>query len=341
MTSRPKLTTLAVLCLLATGCEQVAPFCGDQPPPCTFEPWDYGCAEGEEPPCATTAPEVEGRRVESFESPLAGARVVYFVQAFAIPPPPSGSDSTVGFDLDGLDSGEGSSAIDANCEEFNADFHSLDDPQHRGVDNGLGSLVRTAEAIVDPADCPGRTTEGCVDAHLDESIADGTFGLAIVVSGLDDLAADPEVSVALHEATLLGPERVSALAPDRVALGRALREPVAGSVFDGRLRARFGRLDIPWPRSGLHPLPPDTHRRVELRFDLDGEGPRAAVLGGAIEVDDFLSSLEADVGIAELGDTLRAIIESVSDLSPSETDPQVCRELSVGYALEVIQVVEE
>jgi len=329
----------AFACSTLFACAEPSPFCDEQPPPCTFEPWDYGCPDGAERPCATTEPHVEGRHVESFESPLDGARRVYFVTGFSIPQNPSSSDDPApGFDLDGLDSGEGSTRVDATCQEFNPDYRALDDPRHVGVDNALSGLVGTAEGLTNAADCVGGTTVGCVDNHLALSIERGDLGLAIVVSGLDDLAADPEVVVALHEATRMG-DPGSTDAPIR--LGRRLAEPAEGSVFAGRLRVRVGSVEIPFPRTGNIPFPPDRHRRAELRFDLDAVGPRSAVIGASISVDDFIASLEEDVGLAGFDDTLRSVVESVADLAPTEADSQICSRMSVGYALEVVEATEE
>ena len=87
-------------------------------------------------------------------------------------------------------------------------------------------------------------------------------------------------------------------------------------------------LDIPRERFGY----PSTLTGVELRASVCANGLFRGHLGGRSSVDDLVAQVEEAFPGGE--ETARSIIESLADLGPTEDEPAICDQVSVGYAFE-------
>lgn len=293
-----------------------------------FPERDWVCAESARPPCPTTEPAHTDEERTVIERDALDATRLYVLDVVSMPARTGGW--VAGFNLDGLDSGEGSSDPFANCEEFAPDLASLLDPDHVGVDNGFAELIPTVESFLTPEDCPSGVTDGCFDELMQQQISDGTMLLLVEVGGVDDLAYDSSVTVQLHRGAVPG-GGLPTLAGGRLAPGQAfdltpLGAPVAGDIFDGRVRA-VG-LSLPLPAAFGSSTLPLTVTDAELRFDIGGEVITDGQLGGSFEVDQVVAAVEASM--PGYGDLMRDVLESVADVSPSSSDPLICTRVGVG-----------
>lgn len=297
----------------------------------TFEPRNFECASGEAPPCATETPATpdEDRTVEEIET-TEDMTYTYVVELIDLPQAASGA--APGFNLDGLDSGDGSTAADANCEEFNQDFINSEESDHVGVDNALQGLVPTIEGLLSAADCPGGTTEGCLGATLQAQILDGSLILLMQVSGVNDFQYDSSVQLQLFLGEVPGGGAPveggsGGLEADQEFTGLMnLGAPVPGDIFDGRLRASTDVLTITID-TGDFSLPLMISE-AEVRFDISESGLGAGQIGGYLRTEDIIEAASMiEPGIDE---TVRSVVESVADVGPSAADPVICESVSVG-----------
>jgi len=230
--------------------------CGDDttdppdPTGTTFPPRDENCAAPDPSMVCTTDTPARSEADRTVEVPMTFEdRTIAFVLSTASLPEATsdpdgdgpGRGQAVGFNVDGIDSGNGSSAADANCEEFNTDYQALTDPQHFGVDNALQGLVGTIEGLLDAMDCPGGTTDGCLDATLQQQIAEGSLILLIEVAGINDFDYDTSVSVQMHLGAVPGGGMPMVGSGGGLEGGQAfdsmmmLGPAVDGDIFNGRL----------------------------------------------------------------------------------------------------------
>lgn len=301
---------------------------------------DEACASGATPPCETTvvATDASARTVSLPES-MADETRTWVVGTISIPE--AGSDGrAAGFNLDGLNSGEGSIDPDANCEEFTEDYTALFDPNHVGVDNALQSLVSTIESLLPREDCPGMVQAGCLDATLQEQINSGSLILMVEVTGINDYVFDDAVQLqlVLAEVPDMGTPMVDG--SGGLAAGQTfntvqeLGTPVAGDIFQGRLRAQTDQLTITID-TGDFALPLMISG-AEVRFDLatDGSTLSNGVIGGFLRTDDIVNA--ASMIMEGIEDTVRGVVENVADVSPSAADPQICDSVSVGLTFEAV-----
>lgn len=329
--------------LLTLGC---ASPCEDGARDELFEPRDFACAEGAAAPCVLTEPvRDDDQRTVCVAGAAEPATRWYVVDQIRMPELTS-SDEVVGLELDAIDSGDGSTERDADCQQLQPDFvHPV--RSTRGIDNALAGLVPTLESLQAAGGCPGGSSEGCFDRIFDEAIRSGELLLLIRVSDLDDLVYDPEVSVEISlgrtadGAPPMG-DPVQPLAPgQRFVIERPLGASLRADVFEGRLRALLGEMELP-----LHPLAaPARMNRAELRADVTEQALVNANLGGAGELDEVIPDVDVyldEIGAPAMASTIRMILESVSDLDPSADEPQICDALSVGYAISAVaaEVVE-
>ncbi|MEZ4340045.1 MAG: hypothetical protein R3B82_25775 [Sandaracinaceae bacterium] len=231
-------------------------------------------------------------------------------------------DEAIGFDLDAFDSGPGSSASGAVCEQARADFVSPWDGVS-GVDNQAQSLVATLDSI-----SPITLQEG-----LDASIADGTWLTVVQVTDVDDPRDDPSVVVRLID---LPDGTILELADDGrptpfQSVGGTIVATSPGRIVDGRVEATFGRVALGAPMGLLVPDPLDD---VRLRFDLCAAGMERGVLAGSVSIEKLVSEFEtAQPGT---GPTARSILEGVADIDPRLDRPTVCERLSFALAIEAV-----
>ena len=342
-----RLCRLIVLAVAVSACAP-SPYCEQGiDGPCTFEPWDHACADGNDPPCETSEPILADRSVDVLPVELGGTGLTYVVTSFSLSAPDD-DRGVVGFNVDGIDSGSGWTAPGADCEQFNEDGPGRYDPAHVGADNAVAGLVGTAEGLLDRADCLASAPDGCFQALIADSLRRGAFLLAVQVRGVDSLDVDPRVEVSVHQARVVG-GRAPAIEPSgELAAGqtpellRTLAVDPDASLFRGRVRARFEAMDIPFERRERLALPPDHHERVELRFDIHSDGLDAMVLGGVVSADELVDEISAAVEpiFTNASATIRSIVESVADIAPT-ADPEVCGQLSVGYELAAVPAIIE
>jgi len=321
----------------ATGSDAGPFFDGGASMEVTFPPRDLRCATGAMPVCVTDVSlRTEAERTVTVPRDMPPGTYTYVVSRWSIPEP-GFTATAAGYNLDSLNSGAGSTALDATCEELVEDYTSLRDPGHVGVDNALGGLVPTVEALLDPATCPSMDTDGCLDASLARAIADGDLLLLVELSGVDSFTHDEAVQVTVYEGAVPGGGAPAVDGSGRLAPGQTfdtastLIGPMSGDIFDGRLRVRFaGPLELPMTTSLLVPLRLDA---PELRATVS---PTTLDLGnvGATTTVDFLVAQAAAV-MPDIEETVRAVLENVADIDPSP-DPAVCERVSSGYFFDAV-----
>ncbi|HJL14331.1 MAG TPA: hypothetical protein RMH99_01675 [Sandaracinaceae bacterium LLY-WYZ-13_1] len=315
-------------------------FDGGGPTTHTFPPRDFVCAGS--PLCATTVPlrSVADRTV-TVTRDLPSVTLTSVVQILEVPEESSGA--AVGFNLDALDSGAGSTAPSADCEEFNQDFTSVSEPGHVGVDNTFQSLVPTVEGLLDASDCPGGTTVGCVDAQVAAQIASGELLLIVEVTGVDSLLHDPEVQVSIHLGSVPGGGVPLLDASGLLAAGQSfdavatVAGPVTGDIFHGRLRAELGTLMLPAATGTMLSLFPGQLDRAELRADVGPSGLTRGNLGGSTPVEWYVTEVSRIMPGIEA--TVRSVLESVADVTPTAADPAICADVSSGMRLATVSAV--
>lgn len=297
----------------------------------TFEARNFQCASGESPPCETTEPATsDDARTVVEEEEMEDTTYTFVVDTIDLPEASGGM--AAGFNLDGLDSGEGSTAADATCQEFNQDFINSQEPDHVGVDNALQGLVGTIEGLLDAGDCPGGTTEGCLGATLQQQILDGSLILMMQVSGVNSFDYDSEVQLQLFLGEVPGGGMPmeggsGGLAPDQEFMSTMnLGAPVDGDIFAGRLRASTSLLTITVD-TGDFSLPLMISN-AEVRFDISESGLGAGQIGGFLRTEDIIEA--AAMIMPGIEDTVRSVVESVADVEPSAGDPAICDSVSVG-----------
>lgn len=306
----------------------------------TFPARNGSCAAGEAPPCMTTATEMmEVEQPETYmEMPESQT---YIVSTIDLPEAMGGS--AAGYNLDGIDSGEGSTAGDANCEEFNQDFVNSVEPDHVGVDNALQGLVGTIEGLLDAGDCPGGTTEGCLGATLQSQINEGSLLLLMEVSGINDYSYDSEIQLQLFLGSLPEGETPDIGGDGTIAPGgsymtmQELGAPVTGDIFAGRLRASTDLLTITIDTGDF--MLPLMISNAEVRFDITADTLTNGQIGGYLQTEDII---EAAAMIMEgIEETVRSVVESVADVSPSASDPAICEAVSVGLTFGAVDATRE
>ncbi|MFK7991985.1 MAG: hypothetical protein AB8I08_38565 [Sandaracinaceae bacterium] len=251
--------------------------------------------------------------------------------------PEASGGQAAGFNLDNLDSGEGS---DGTCEEFAADFTGINDPAHVGVDNALQGLVGTIEtAALDADDCGG-STDGCLDRTLQQQIAEGSLLLIMEVSGINDYVFDDSVMVQLALGEVPGGGMPMVGGDGQLAAGQTfnsmqtLGTPVSGDIFRGRLRAQTNGLTININAGGF--MLPLVISDAQIRFDVatDGSSLSNGLIGGSILGSDIVAAVtEIDPDLVE---TAEGLISTLADISPSAADSQVCEAVSVGLTFAAV-----
>lgn len=327
--------SMRVACLLAFA-GLMAVGCGGDPE-FTFPARDQTCATPGMVPCQTTEATPEDQRTfpvpETFVDPVTRT---YLVSMISIPAPAGGR--APGFNVDGIDSGEGSSELDATCEELQTDYASTTDANHVGVDNALATLVPTIGSLVADS-CPGGQTEGCIDNLLAEQLQEGALLLLMEVSGINDFSYDQDVQLSLYLGAVPAGAEIMVGADGSLAAGQtldtemALGTPVTGDILNGRLRANAATLPLNID-AGDFALTL-TIANPEIRFDIsETAGLANGAIGGVITVQSIID-LAAEImpGIEE---TVRSVIESVADVGPMAGMTDVCESLSVGIAFSAV-----
>lgn len=322
MISRKLALGLAAVSLAWVGCDGG----GTTPPAGTlFDERDFVCEDGASPPCDTTAPaRTDEQRTAEEPADRDNESFVFVVNWISIPEVTSGR--APGFNLDGIDTGpDGDPAGD--CEHFTPDFVAVDD-DHIGVDNALATLVPTIESLaLDGED---------LDATLLEQINEGSILLGVRVTGVDSFDYDASIQMQLlllqipggGTPTVGGTGRLEAGQTYEVAMDLGIA--VDGDIFDGRVRAQTSSLLLQI-NTGDFMLPLEISQ-PEVRFDISEEGLTGGTIGGFITIDAIVEAAAAAGGIDEA--TVRPVVESYADITPSAADPMTCEALSVGLSFE-------
>jgi hypothetical protein len=303
----------------------------------TFPPRDFVCSSSLSP-CVTDTPRTsDAERTIAVRRDVPRVTHTYVLHRMAVPEATTGAaPQAAGFNLDGLDSGDGSISSSANCEEYNPDYASLRDPGHIGVDNALQSLVPTIESLLDSATCPGGTTDGCLDATIAEQIASGTLLLLVEITGLDSYAYDTEVDVTIYLGAVPGGGLPLLDGSGLIAPGQTfdtvstLATSARADIFDGRLQVRWATLTLPMD-PGL--LLPSRLERVEMRANVTADALAFGQMGGTAPIDDFVARAEAIM--PGIGPTVRSVMEAISDVTVT-SDPVVCADVSAGLTFEAV-----
>lgn len=251
-----------------------------------------------------------------------GESALFLTSRFKLGAATEGEDQNVvpGMNLDGL-----VSDLDdvAGCKK--RDFVSPDAIE--GVDNQMGALIGLAGVDL--------------DGSIGEAIQTGDFLLAIEVSGIDDWASDDCVGLTVYEAGLPAGVESLVMAGDVIAPNQSVvideesGNTTTGRIRSGQLQGDLVDFSMTVPVGTLvgdasTALPLDVKRGI-FDFDLNATGLSNGLIGGALRVQDAITSIAA-IGIGE--DTVRPLIEGQADLSPNSMG--VCQELSVGMVFEAV-----
>lgn len=347
MDSKKLALVLASIGLALVGCDGGGT--GDGGSTATFPARDNVCEDGASPPCETNTPAAsEEQRTVAVDESMEAETRLYVVELISLPEasdpdgPGPQREQAAGFNLDGLDSGEGSSEPDANCEQFNTDYVAVTDSAHVGVDNALQGLVGTIEGLLSAEDCPGGTTDGCLDAQLQEQIADGSLLLMMEVSGINNYTNDTSVMLRLFlGATPDGSPPViesdgTLEAGQTFVEETALGPEVQGDIFQGRLRATTDLLTIEI-NTGDFALPLMISN-AEVRFDITESALTGGAIGGYLTTQSIIDA--ASMIMPGIEETVRSVVESVADIDPSAENPEVCDSVSVGLTFDATTAVE-
>lgn len=338
MDSRKLALSIGAIAVALYGCDGSEM---DPPDPdgVEFPERDRVCEAGAAHPCATTAnAHTAAERTAEVGSEFENRTFTFIVNALELPSPTGGA--AAGFNLDGIDSGpEGSAATDATCEQYWADYSSLNDPDHVGVDNALPGILDQLALVIPDLD---------VNATLAEQLESGDLLLLVRVTGVDSLSYDDSIQMQL----LLGklPEGATIQITDGVIAGgqtfeieQELGTPVNGDIFDGRLRATASVISLNLNVMDLNIALPITN--PELRFDIAENGLTNGVIGGVLSIDDLIAAAleipqareyccSADPANCTDCPVAREIVGGLADIDPSSANPALCEAISVGITFE-------
>lgn len=248
--------------------------------------------------------------------------LVFVLERFRFPR--AEDDEAIGFDVDGVNSGPGSVAADATCQQRAADFVSrVDDVD--GVDNQYQSVVDTFAGPLDYPSC----SPSKLECRFDEWVLSGQWLTLLEIDDVDHPSDDPSVTVRLYEATVAGgvdPEVVEERLVSGQAFDATLLAEATGRLRRGRLHASLPDLELPFPEA---PLAPRDIATVELAATVCGWGIADGVLAGRTPLDDLIDQVVTSTDATE--DVVRATVAPSADLEPSADDATVCESLSFAY----------
>ncbi len=243
---------------------------------------------------------------------------MYVVSSLSLPAPSGGV--APGANLDGHDSGSGSTDPTANCAIREPDFTAPDGTH--GVDDVLGRIIPSVHGLVSSA-------SGGVDGALAAAIHGGDLLLGIEVQGtrvtLVRLAPPPRLMT----------DGVGHVAGgQRFAVTERLGTGVATVDSSGRMKVALGAVTLPVSGALGSVLGSGHLNHLELRFTPGASGWSDGELGATETVTDVVDAWSALVpGIA---DSARSLLESMADIGPRADRPDVCLSVSVGIAFDAV-----
>lgn len=245
---------------------------------------------------------------------------------------PTGDPSIVpGFNLDGLVS---DAADPAGC--LHADFTSPSPDNQPGVDNQLGPILSSVGSSID------------VEGSLSENILDGSLLLLFELERVNDRVNDPEVGLNIFIGQmpagvdapadadgdgLIDPGQTIDIDPASLVGGMALVS-VSGAIVNGRVNAGPVDIEINLPVAGGLLL---NIRDAEVRLSIAGDTVTAGIIGGALDVNETVSTIVA-IDPDAIPETLaRSVLEAQADLVPDAAG--ACTAVSVGLTFDGIAAV--
>ena len=224
------------------------------------------------------------------------------------------SSTTIeGFDIDGVDSGEGDAQ---GCGH--ADYASPDG--RTGIDNAFAALVPVLENI----------GAGAVEGLITDAINSGELLILAEMQRVDDLDNDTCVDLELHRGQglpLMGTD-------GNIQMDQTfLVDPSRPSTFSSGGAITDGSFVI----EGITIALPVQILDEFIEFDVEGaameltwldDGSAAGRLAGGVSVDSLAGQIAAIGDIGSLQDAVPALLEGAADLWPDESG--ACTHLSVG-----------
>lgn len=240
---------------------------------------------------------------------------------------PTGDPSVVpGFNLDSLVS---TAADPAGC--LHADFTSPAPDNEPGVDNQLGPILSSVGSSID------------VEGSLSENILDGTLLLLMEIEGVNDRVNDPDVTLNIFLGQmpagvdaptdadgdgLIDGGQIIDIDPASVVGGESIAS-VAGSIVNGRMSAGPVDLELNLPIQGGLLL---NIRDASVRLTISGDTVTSGVIGGALDVEETVSTIVAIDPDAIPEALARSVLAAQADLVPDSAG--ACTAVSVGLTFE-------
>lgn len=235
----------------------------------------------------------------------------------------SGNKQVVGFNLDDIDSGAGSSG--GTCEQAKPDYFSGPPDNIAGVDNQLQTKLGVIELLLPD----GKT----MDQTLAEQITTGAFLLILDIFSVDDIQNDSNVRIDFYVGALAAGQQIQLDNNGLLAAGQTFVRgqkmvSVAGSIENGRLITIVPELTIDVNTANFQlPL---IIRRAQLRTTVSSTGLSSGAIGGAVRVDDIINTVKKYAPLLE--GTVKTWLNGLADIEPSASDTSVCESVSLGLA---------
>jgi hypothetical protein len=237
-----------------------------------------------------------------------------------------------GLDLDGRDSGVGSTQPGTTCEDFSEDFRSSLHPDVLGVDNAGQQLITAGQALTDD----GRTFDG----ELEDAVVAGQIRWAIGVGTIDEEGLLPVRLFRIADGEEI---EVNAQGPAAGQTLRAIEVATTSIGVSGSLAS--GAVETTELGGGaVYLLPFDDFEVGGLSLMAADLDHLSLELGGTFSVQALAErSASETTNEAITTEDLVNIFGGVSDIDPSADDPRRCDRLSVGLTLEAVpvEIVEE
>lgn len=268
-----------------------------------------GCKDAEDAPMDSDG--AVARTCDGGETRSAVVRSIQFVRA-------TGGVSD-GFDLDGAVTAPGDAA---GCGV--ADMTSPDGMP--GIDNSFANLLPVLDL----------TEASAAEEIIALAIQTGDVLLMVQVSGIDDPGNDDCVSVEILQGEGVPILRADGLLAEGQTLGvdpDGVRTVVEGTITDGVLEARGADLSL--PLQILNAVFEVSIVDAAVRLTMADDGSMDGVLGGGVDVEALLASLNAQGVNDQVVQLVGPVLETAKDLAPD--DQGNCTRMSTNIAVEGVE----